>query len=132
DPLLAHLRARGLTVARLDAFSALPFVATPRPPRKPDAARRSGGAQPKAKETVIVAPIAASPVGSEERLTKLIDRLQNHPKARPVRHKTLLSHINGFFGNLLSEPELDAIVTTLQQRGLFTIDPQGRVKYPAN
>jgi hypothetical protein len=73
----------------------------------------------------------AEPASDDERLAKLIDRLQHKTTARPSRRKTLLSHINGFYGNRLAEPELSAIVETLEQRGIVRLDTEGRVDYPA-
>ena len=67
----------------------------------------------------------------EDRFAKLVDRLQHRTKARPVRRKTLLSHINGFYGNRLSEAELEQVVTQLEDRGIIKLDANGRVEYGA-
>ena len=124
EPLLRHLRTLGLDVARVDAFSSLPFLAS----AGAEPARPGAGAR---RSTAAASPEIAPASGSEdERLAKLIDRLQHKTKARPSRRKTLLSHINGFYGNQLAEPELAAIVATLQQRGVIVLDGKGRVQYP--
>jgi hypothetical protein len=107
DPLVTHLRSNGIKVSRHDAFAALPFVAKP--------SRTSQEAGPGS--------------ASDERLAKLIDRLKNKPKARPVRRKTLLSHINAFFGNQLSAAELEDIVAALIARKIIAIDAKDRVSY---
>src|SRR3954462_4696804 len=81
DPLLAHLRAAGLTVARVDSFTALPFLAASG--RKPAAAKPVVAAARKAEP---VSPSAPRPdPTADERLAKLIDRLERRAKARPVR-----------------------------------------------
>jgi len=134
DPLITHLRAQGLSVERLGAFSALPFLSTRRLTRKTQAERSPvlapvADATSKSVQTSVGATASVAVV--DERLKKIIDRLQHKTKARPVRRKTLLSHLNGFYGNQLSEPELEAIVAALQQRGVVAIDPRGRVEYLA-
>lgn len=135
DPLIAHLRVRGLQVSRVEAFSALPFLAAASPIRKTPAPRRQ---LPAAKlppaagktERFSAVPPALTTTTDDDRLAKLIDRLEHKTTARPVRRKTLLSHINGFYANQLSAAELDAIAEELQQRGIIIIDPDGRVSYP--
>lgn len=100
NPLVAHLRAGDVNVARHDSFPALPFL---RPPAK-------------APET-------------DRRLAKLIDRLRHSAASRPVRRKTLFSHVQDFYGNRLSEVETEAVIGTLQQRHVIDIDDKGRVTY---
>jgi hypothetical protein len=102
DPLIAHLHAARLNVARHGSFDALPlFGSSKKPAPHPD-----------------------------ERLSKLIDRLENKTKARPARRPRLLSHINGFYGNQLSPTELESIVATLVDRGIIALDDKGKVSYP--
>ena len=126
DPLLSHLHARGLKIGRVDSFAELPML-DPRPSAKhPPAPRRTAVSN---RPTPPIVKITPAPV-LDDRLAKLIDRLQHKPKARPVRRNTLLSHINGFYGNQLSEGELDNIVATLQQRGIVRVDANDRVEYP--
>ena len=133
DPLITHLRARGLSVVRVDAFSVLPFLSAPvRPKKSPIPRPLLPAAIPLgARKQEPVPPLGASlEAVADDRLTKLVVRLQHKTKARPARRKTLLTHINGFHRNQLSETELDAIVATLEQRGIIAIDPLGRVTYP--
>jgi hypothetical protein len=101
NPLIAHLRTDHVDVSRHEEFAALPFLAT--------------------------APRTAEP---DDRLPKLIDRLANKTKARPVRRQTLLSHIHAFYSNRLSPVELEDVVKTLEQRGIIAIDARGKVSYP--
>ena len=133
DPLIKHLRARGLEIARVDAFASLPFLGV-----SPAERRRSA---PSRRSRAAAAPSAPAPVDPElpleihepaqdPRVTKLIDRLQHKTKARPVRRKTLLSYINGFFQNALSTPELDAVASTLAEKGVISLSADGRVSYP--
>lgn len=114
DPLISHLRNQGVNVVRHDAFAALPFLTSAIRPTKvmPSTTKTTG--------------TAAKP---DERLEKLIDRLQNKPKARPVRRKTLLSHINAFFGHKLSPSELDDIVDQLITRRVIAMNEKDRVEY---
>jgi hypothetical protein len=133
DPLIVHLRTRGLRITRVDAFSALPFFGGVSSPRKTAAGARPlspednpSTPRPREKKT---STAAGSSNSVDDRLAKLIDRLEHKTKARPVRRKTLLSHINGFYGNQLSEPELEAIAETLQRRAIISIDARGRVTY---
>lgn len=136
DPLIAHLHAQDLTIERVEAFSSLPCLArtstprrTPTPPISPPAvAIKSKAKTERAKERIEAPPAAKDETDS--RLAKIIDRLQHKTNARPVRRKTLLTHINGFYKNLLSPADLEAIVTRLQARGVIAIDPKGRVSYP--
>jgi len=126
DPLIAHLRLLGLEVGRVESFSVLPFLAS--------AASKPKSPAPQRKPTVSKSERPAPPAGAaktppDERLAKLTERLKNHPKARPVRRKTLLSFINGFYGKTLIEPELEAIASSLQQQGIIAIDSGGRVSY---
>ena len=108
NPLIAHLRAEHLDVSRHEAFSELPFL--------------NRAPAPKAK--------SAAELDSDDRLAKLIDRLTRKTKARPVRRKTLLSHIQAFYVNRLSPDELEAVVATLEERGIIAISPDGKVAYP--
>ena len=125
DPLVRHLRSRGLDVQRVDAFAALPMLAARSSTGKSPTPRRASPAASAPSSPAIITPPPA-----DDRLSKLIDRLLHKPNARPVRRKTLLSHINGFYGNQLSAPDLEAVVTTLCQRGLVRVDARGRVEYP--
>jgi hypothetical protein len=146
NPLIAHLRAEKVDVTRHDSFDALPFLAavTARPPASaPVPAMTGRAAKPEARRPVRPARLVdsepasakAAPPAKEptpevsDRLAKLIDRLQHRTKARPVRRKTLLSHINAFHANGLAPAEVEAIVDTLIARGLITIDERGRVTY---
>jgi hypothetical protein len=101
NPLIAHLRTEHLDVSRHEAFTALPFLTT----------------APKPSET-------------DDRLTKLIDRLTKKTKARPVRRKTLLSDIHAFYANRLTPAELEEVVATLEERGVIAIDAKGKITYP--
>lgn len=100
NPLVAHLRAADVDVTRHDAFAALPFLQRNAPRAAPD-----------------------------DRLGRLIDRLSHKTIARPVRRKTLLSHIQAFYANRLSPDELEAVVAALEERGVIAFDEKGRVNY---
>lgn len=131
DPLLTHLRTAGFSIERVDAFALLPFL-SPRPvPKKSVLPRRpTVAAAPAVPRPASMPEPLASAFPENDRLSKIIDRFQRKTKARPVRRKTLLSHLNGFYQNQLSEPELEAIVATLQRRGIIEINARGAVTYP--
>lgn len=131
DPLISHLQTQGLRIERVEGFDRLPFL-DPAPlsadlPPAAVAVRLKAKRQSAKGQSVVTAP--TSPVG-ETRLAKLTARLQHKTTARPARRKTLLSHINGYYGKQLSESELEEVVSTLLQRGVVAIDPKGRVSYP--
>ena len=131
DPLLTHLRVSGLSIARVDAFAMLPFLSDHPPARKIPASRRLTvvSVPPVPRPERVSATEVISLPAPDNRLTKIIDWFKHKTKARPARRKTLLSHLNGFYKNQLSEPELDAIVATLQQRGIIDVDSTGRINY---
>lgn len=100
NPLVAHLRASDVNVARHEGFAALPFLHAP-----------------------------ATAPETDRRLAKLIDRLRHSAASRPVRRKTLLSHVQDFYGNRLSATEAESVIGTLVQQGVIAIDDRGRVSY---
>lgn len=125
DPLLKHLRARGLEASRVDSFAALPFAAAP-VTEAPKRRRTKTAVQSKPVEP----PRELELPLDDPRLPKVITCIQRKDVARPVRRKTLLSHINSLFGNQLSAPALEGMVSSLQDRGIISIDANGRVTYP--
>lgn len=100
DPLIGHLRRQGRQIVRCDEFSALPFV------------------EPRA-------PVPEK----DERLVKLITQLKHKITARPARKKTLLAHVDTFFGKQLPAEEIESLVNDLHQRGIVHIDADGKVTY---
>ncbi len=100
NPLIAHLRSETIDVSRHESFAALPFL--------------SGGPAKNA---------------NDGRLEKLIEGLRNRTHGRPVRRKTLLSHIHAYFAKQLSDQELEGVLETLIQRHVIAIDPNGKVSY---
>lgn len=137
DPLIKHLRSRGLEVARVDAFDALPFLGAKKTELRHASAPRGSRAVQTRPASADAAPrpradqrADARTAAEDARFAKLIDRLQHKTKARPVRRKTLVSHINGFYGNSLSPSELEAVVQSLESDGIIALDAQGRVSYP--
>lgn len=102
DPLIGHLRREGRQAVRHEDFHSLPFLA----------------------------PRIAEPE-TDERLAKLIAQLKHKVTARPARKKTLLAHIDTFFGKQLPPDEIEALVADLEQRSVVHIDAAGRVTYTA-
>jgi hypothetical protein len=119
DPLITHLRSKGVKVSRSDAFAALPFLPNQKPtglPRKPAPARKKS------------APVAAATT-HDDKLERLIARLENNRGPRPKRKKRLLSHVSTAYGNKLTEVEVAEIVDRLIARGVLKIDGADRVTY---
>jgi hypothetical protein len=110
EPMLGHLSGKGIKVARHDAFAAAFQSASKKP-----------AAAPK--------PVAPAKKPPEDRLAKLIESFKGRPQHCPKKRTTLLHHIATFFGNKLSDPGVEEIVTKLIARGVISIDDKGKVAY---
>ena len=108
DPLVAHLRARGLRVWRSPAIEELPMLrpaaSSPLKPPKP----------PKPPKPVPAAPSA--------RLARTALLLQKQGKARPATAKALDSAIHAMFQKTLSAAERASLVQELRQRGWVAVN----------
>jgi hypothetical protein len=62
-----------------------------------------------------------------DRLDVVIGRLTKNMKSRPRRKKTLLSQINAYFGKLLTEVELEAMLKALVDKQIIELTPRGDV-----
>lgn len=139
-PMIAHLLALKIEVARYDSFAALPFL----PHRKPAVVAKMMGA-PKigsaAKKTAEArrtkspsrAPFASgetTPPLPVDRLEKLIIRLRNQAEPHPKTKPKLLAKINTDFGNKLDEAACAAKLDELIKRGIVEIDGNDKVSYP--
>lgn len=134
-PMVAHLVAQKIAVARYDSFRALPFLTHPKqtsPSKNPPVPGpkqiqvKKGSVQPKAHKAV--PPNAPS---RTDRFEKLIARLNNATGPRPKKRSSLLARINTDFGNKLSPAESVVKLEELLALGVVTIDNNDEVSYPA-
>jgi hypothetical protein len=123
EPMIAHLSGQGIKVVRCDSFAALPFLPKPRAssPAKAATPIRSGAT---VKAT---APVKAGM--AEDRLERLVVRLQNNAAPRPKRKSSLLARINSDFGNKLTAAEQNEKAEELVRRGVLAIDAKGKIAY---
>jgi hypothetical protein len=124
DPLIAHLRAKGINVSRQGSFAGPPFLPvakkiTPAEPAAPVPALH----QPKP-------PAAPKPRASPkpklaaDKLDKFIEHLRNSPPA----NRTKLEHmITAYFKPSLPAGGMKGVIAELQRRKVVEIDSSGTV-----
>jgi hypothetical protein len=134
-PMVAHLVAQKITVARHDSFRALPFLTHRKQASPPKivqpagtklASAKKASVQPKANEAE-----SANSSLQADRFEKLIARLRNDGEPRPKTRKRLLAKIATDFGGKLSESECILKLDELVRRGGVAIDANDKVSYPA-
>lgn len=109
DPLMAHLRARGLRVSRSTSIETLPmFRAADVQAAKAEAVQQGSKSK----------PVALEP---SQRLDWVVSQLGKHAKNRPASPKTLGNAIGAMFQNTLKPAELAALIQQLQQRKWVSI-----------
>jgi hypothetical protein len=107
DPMLAHLQAQKIEVARFASFAELPFLPQPK-------------------------TAAATRKMPEDRRAKVIARLNNPTiRNRPSSRKALLAHINTALGKETSETGAADILRELVDSRVLSIDALGKVTYAA-
>lgn len=129
DPLIEHLLAAGVKVLRCERFKDLPFF--PRA-RKSTAKKSLAGVSSHVSNSSLQSPQplpALPPTAVEARMDKLCRRLKDNLCPRPRTLTRLLSHVGTCFGAKLSESELLAKIEELKQRGVLSVDGQGKVTY---
>lgn len=113
DPLVAHLRSRGLRVYRCAAVDDLPMFRT-----------APGGAAPSAAATPSVA--------EDARLGQLRDWLVKQDKARPGSQAALQNAIQNLLKTTVTPAEVGALVRQLQQKKWIALEGRKiRYKLPA-
>jgi hypothetical protein len=119
EPLIAHLRARKVTITRTESFAALPFLS----PIKPAAVTRQRRTpQKKPAEIVKELPL--------DRIGKVFARLQNPlSRNRPSTERALRAHLRTALGKESSEERIETVLGQLQTKRVLTIEPKGRVVY---
>lgn len=110
EPMIGHLAARGVKVARSDAFHLLPFL----PRAKPAAHGKSAAVK------------AGAP---EDRFARLVASFKKNQASRPKKRDGLRHRISAAYGNRLSDAELTEIVASLEKGGIISIDAKDRVSY---
>lgn len=98
DPLIQHLKARKIFAGRVKSIDEIPLV-------------RTNGA-----------------MTQESKLESIVARLQQMKAAKPRTVKTLSSTIDALFQKQVPEKEIEALIRTLEKRGLVTIEDK-KVSY---
>lgn len=91
DPLIQHLKANKVSVARVVDIADIPLAET------------------------------SGPSASAERIEAVIARLNQYKTAKPRSLKTLSSTIHSMFQKQLAEEEIAALIAALQHRGYIAI-----------
>lgn len=118
DPLVKHLKARGIRVVREPNLGATlqPAKKSPVSPKAPP--------QP--------APQAHKPATAQtakQRAAIIAEALRKPQSTKPRTNKTLAHHVASHFSSQkLTQSEIQAIVDTLRSRGVITIEA-GKVSY---
>jgi len=117
DPLIAHLRGKGVAVARAESFDALSFLAVKKRARSRASAVRTSSAT-----AAIKATSAANDALPAARLERFAVRLQTNPSHRPKTRASLLHHINNNAGHTLTPAAQRDVVAELERRGVLRLD----------
>ena len=99
DPLVRHLKERGIKVRRSRDLAEMPI------------------------------PGIVSPKTADERIDAIVMNLKSRSHSRPRRRKTLASSINSLFMMKLEPSEVDALIAALEQRGVINVESGGKVGY---
>jgi hypothetical protein len=112
DPLLQHLKARGVSAARSASIEVMPCFSQ-LAPSAIDSKRASGGSRPKSP---------AVPSSVEDMIAVALEDLIKRKAARPRTSKTLRSTIHARCGKDLPTADIDAVYEALVERGYVTVD----------
>jgi hypothetical protein len=99
DPLVRHLKERGIKVRRSRDLAEMPI------------------------------PGIVSPKSTDERIDAIVKNLASRSHSRPRRRKTLASSINSLFMMKLEPSEVDSLIEALEQRGVISVETSGKVAY---
>ncbi len=118
DPMIAHLHANNVKIARYDSFAALPFLRH----RKP---------VPTLRTAVATKAVSPAKKTTGDRRDKVIARLKDPANLhRPANEAALRAYIKTALGKETSDIKVEEIVRTLiEQHGLI-LDTEGEVSYP--
>jgi len=92
DPLIKHLKGKGVFAHRSECISEMPFF-------KP-----------------------AIPADHDVQVTAVIENLVKRKAAKPRTQKSLLATVNSLFNNELTEQQLSALFASLCKRGVVKLD----------
>ena len=120
DPLIKHLKAKGIPVSRLLGISNRP-LANPKNKIMPVAQLRDGNNIPLVKST--------NKKSSSEKIKIIIGNLQQRGSAKPRTVKTLSSTINSLFPKKLSDKELTVLINALKNKKFLTVSDTNQVSY---
>ena len=124
DPLLSHLRSKGIRADRYESFSTLPFSDTA---RSKSATQTSGS---NSENPPINGAQDSTPEGNVgEWSERFCEHLISHPGNRPKRRSTLLRHIKTHFGNRPTDAEVEEVIVKLCCDGRLAIDDKGTLTY---
>jgi len=112
DPLLRHLKARGVSCARSASIEAMPGFSQVAASTI-DSKRASDGRKPKS---------AAGRVSVDDMVRVAVDDLIKRKAARPRTPKTLRSTIHARCGKELPAADIDAVYEALVKRGYVKVD----------
>lgn len=120
DPLIRHLKAKGIPVTRLLGVSNRPLV-NPKNKIMPVAQLRDDNNIPLVKST--------NKKSSSEKIEIIIENFQQRGSARPRTVKTLSSTINSLFPKKLSDKELTILINALKNKKFLTVSDTNKVSY---
>lgn len=120
DPLLAHLRSRGLRVSRSASVAELPMF---RAVKQSAAAKTPAPLMPKPKPKPKPEPLHEDP-----HLQRVHAQLIKHGKARPTTLKTLANAVHNMFQKSLPDSDVTALIQKLQQRKWIVLEGN-KVRY---
>jgi hypothetical protein len=133
DPLIAHLRSNQVRAHRHPDFASLQSLLNP---LSPAVAAHANLPTPLPAKAVKApkppkAPKPSAPIAPplDERASHALEHLRSHPKNRPARENTLVSHMRTLFGNKITEEEAASVVDSLSRAGHIAITDKGRVTY---
>jgi hypothetical protein len=121
EPMITHASGEGIRVVRCDSFETLPFLPKPKKATPVKAAPKPNA---HAKATV---PSPATE--ADDRLERLVTRLQDNAAPRPKKRSSLLARINTDFGNKLTRGEQEQMLAQLVHRRVLTIGDKEQVHY---
>jgi len=120
DPLIRHLKAKGIPVTRLLGVSNRPLV-NPKNKIMPVAQLRDDNNIPLVKST--------NKKSSSEKIEIIIENFQQRGSAKPRTVKTLSSTINSLFPKKLSDKELTILINALKNKKFLTVSDTNKVSY---
>ena len=129
DPLIEHLRDRHIHVRRHVSCADLTFTWPGKTPPVGESVVKTAAKKvvKKAAAKKVAKKVATKKVAKEalvkkgdpvdEWLERVVKNLRDHPKARPVKKKTLLAKVGDLIKNPADGPEVQAVIDRLVKAG---------------